>query len=173
MHRYRKMFIQLNSIFNWRIMLIEIQHIICLKFLKSLYWISRFLRMRSTSLSISSWLTKTLELLEELLGLLAWGQGMESIDPGLIWLGDGTERGRIGISDLLLVVAMEDFGLCFEVDLGFSESVLLGGLGGLFLVFWIPLDCWLDRAWGRGLGVRVGTGLGVWVGWGLWDSIFQ
>ena len=66
---------------------------------------------------------------------------MESLDPGLIWLGDGTERGLIGISDLLLVVAMEDFGLCLDVDLGFSESVLLGGRGGLFLVFWIPLDC--------------------------------
>ena len=66
---------------------------------------------------------------------------MDSLDPGLIWLGDGTERGLIGTSDLLLVVAMEDFGLCLDVDLGFSESVLLGGRGGRFLVFWIPFNC--------------------------------
>ena len=66
---------------------------------------------------------------------------MESMDPGRIWLGDGTERGRIGKSELLLVVAIEDFGLRFDVDFGFSESVLLGGRGGLFLVFWTPLHC--------------------------------
>ena len=29
---------------------------------------------------------------------------------------------------------MEDFGLVFLVDLGFNESVLLGGRGGFFLL---------------------------------------
>ena len=66
---------------------------------------------------------------------------MESWDPGLdlLWLGAGMERGRPGMSELLLVLAMVDFGLCLLVDLGFSESVLLGGLGGGFRYFWTPL----------------------------------
>lgn len=51
---------------------------------------------------------------------------------------------------------IEDLGRAFVVDLGFSESVLLGGLGGFFLaVAAVP-------AVGRGLGLLqfiVGVGL--------------
>ena len=32
------------------------------------------------------------------------------------------------------MLGMEDFGLVFFVELGFNESVLLGGLGGFFLL---------------------------------------
>ena len=52
---------------------------------------------------------------------------------------------------------IEDFGRAFVVDLGFSESVLLGGLGGFFLAFADAVD-----AVGRGLGLLqfiVGVGL--------------
>ena len=58
------------------------------------------------------------------------------------------------MSAWVFLVVMEDFGRAFVVDLGFSESVLLGGLSGFFLAE--------DVAVGRGLGLLqfiVGVGL--------------
>ena len=58
------------------------------------------------------------------------------------------------MSAWVFLVVMEDFGRAFVVDLGFRESVLLGGLGGFFLAEAVAV--------GRGLGLLqfiVGVGL--------------
>ena len=60
----------------------------------------------------------------------------------------------------MFLVVIEDFGRAFVVDLGFSESVLLGGLGGFFLAEAVVVD--VVVAVGRGLGLLqfiVGVGL--------------
>ena len=58
------------------------------------------------------------------------------------------------------LTVIEDFGRAFVVDLGLSESVLLGGLGGFFLAGAVVV---VDAvAVGRGLGLLqfiVGVGL--------------
>ena len=59
----------------------------------------------------------------------------------------------------MFLVVIEDFGRAFVVDLGFSESVLLGGLGGFFLAEAVAV---VVVAVGRGLGLLqfiVGVGL--------------
>ena len=56
------------------------------------------------------------------------------------------------------LTVIEDFGRAFVVDLGLSESVLLGGLGGFFLFGAVVV---VDAV-GRGLGLLqfiVGVGL--------------
>ena len=56
------------------------------------------------------------------------------------------------------LTVIEDFGRAFVVDLGLSESVLLGGLGGFFLAGAVVV---VDAV-GRGLGLLqfiVGVGL--------------
>ena len=57
------------------------------------------------------------------------------------------------------LTVIEDFGRAFVVDLGLSESVLLGGLGGFFLAGAVVV---VVDAVGRGLGLLqfiVGVGL--------------
>ena len=85
----------------------------------------------------------------------------------------GTEKGCPGKSEHLLVVAIDDFGLRLDVELGLREYVLLGGLEGSLLDFMTTFECCLGTFGGRGRGVRVGIGLGVSVGLGLRDSVFQ
>ena len=56
-------------------------------------------------------------------------------------IGSGYRKAFIEKSEHLLVVAIDDFGRRLDIELGLSESVLLGGLGDGFLDFMTAFEC--------------------------------